>query len=306
MSVPTLIKRRFFRRKHLANRRIGNHQMLIDVNDRGIGRTLLNMKPNSPDREIAFMKVLRKELEPGMTALEIGANIGYATLIMAEIVGSKGKIYAFEPDPSNFKLLSRNIAINNYENVVSGYQMGISNANTSARFHKSKRSNLHSMTPTVHSSSTIDIDLIPVDEFMKDKRQPNFIKMDIEGHEVEALEGMFHTLKAAKPPLKILMEVHPQFYSEEHSLEKQLKRLIQNAFNTKYVISAGVGQPKWFAERGYNPVEVLDDGDWFRGIYTDVSNNDMLLSACHEHEHFIEHKGVLGKKIVRAVMLEKL
>ena len=144
-----------------------------------------------------------------------------------------------------------------------------------------------------------------LEEFMKDKGYPNFIKMDIEGHEVEALEGMYNTLRDARPPVKILMEVHPMYYSKTHSLEKQLRRLIDIGFNTKYVISAGVARPDFFAKHGYEPIEVLYTGGWYRGIYTNISNEHMLIAACHEHDQFIERRSIHTAKIVRAIMIEK-
>lgn len=298
------LRRKPWKKKYLT-RQIGNHVMIIDRYDKGIGKTLLNMKPNDPDREIAFMKIIRKELETGTNVIEIGANIGYVTLIMAEIVGSNGKIYAFEPVLSNYKLLNKNIKLNNYRGIVNTYQQGISNVTKKTKFHTSNKSNLGSITATKHTTNEIEIDLISTDDFMKGKNQINFIKMDIEGHEVEALDGMFNTLKNAKQPIKILMELHQDFYNEDHSLEKQLIRLFDIGFKTKYVISAGVGQPKWFKDHGYDPVEVLYDGFWYRGIYDDLTDEDMLAAACYNHEDFAENVQRPINRIVRAIMIEK-
>jgi hypothetical protein len=161
------------------------------------------------------------------------------------------------------------------------------------------------MANTKHSKSSIDITISTLDEFIKDKGCPDFIKMDIEGHEVEALEGMYSSLKNAELPVKILMEVHPMYYSENHSLEKQLRRLIDIGFKTKYVVSAGVAKPDFFAKHGYEPAEIFYTGGWYRGIYSDISNEHMLMATCHEHNQFIRHKNLYTKKIVRAIMIEK-
>jgi FkbM family methyltransferase len=279
--------------------------MYLDLKDRGISTTLIRMRPGSPEREAAFMKVLRQEMEEGMAAIDIGANIGYVALVMAELVGPSGRVFAFEPHPRNYSILIKNIEANGYAGFVFPYQMGISNTSGVSTFHISNASNLHSISYTKHTKTSMYIKVSTLDDFMKDKGYPNFIKMDIEGHEVEALEGMYDTLRSAKPPVKILMEVHPMYYSQTHSLEEQLRRLIDIGFNTKYVISAGVAKPDFFAKQGYEPIEVFYTGGWYRGIYTDVSNEHMLMAACHEHDQFIERKNIHTTKIVRSVMIEK-
>jgi len=279
--------------------------MYLDLKDSGISATLMGMRPGSPEREAAFMKILRQELTEGMTAIDLGANIGYVTLIMAELVGPSGRVYAIEPHPHNYSILVKNIEANGYAGLVFPYQIGISNVSGVSTLHVSDASNLHSISATKHTKTSIDIQASTLDDFMKDKGYPNFIKMDIEGHEVEALDGMYNTLRNAEPPVRILMEVHPMYYSETHSLEKQLRRLIGIGFNTKYVVSAGIPRPDFFVQHGYEPIEVVDTGRWYRGIYTDVSNEHMLMAACHEHEQLIEHENLHTTKIVRAVMIEK-
>ncbi len=63
-------------------------------------------------------KLVRKEVKKSDVVLDIGANIGYYTLILAKLVGKKGRVFAFEPDPTNFALLKKNISINGYKNVI--------------------------------------------------------------------------------------------------------------------------------------------------------------------------------------------
>ena len=53
-----------------------------------------------------------------MVVVDIGSNIGYYTLIAAKILGSSGKVYAFEPEPNNYELLLKNIEVNGYTNIV--------------------------------------------------------------------------------------------------------------------------------------------------------------------------------------------
>jgi len=294
------------RRNNLIKRKIGNHIMYLSQSDPGLSAQLLHMKYGGIEREPAFMKILRQELTEGMTAIDIGGNIGYVTLIMAELVGPSGVVYAIEPAPHNFSILTKNIRVNGYADFVFPYQIGISNVSGISKLYMSDASNLHSMSPTNNTRTSIEIHVSTLDDFMRDKGYPNFIKMDIEGHEVEALDGMYNTLRDAEPPVKILIEVHPMFYSDAHSLEKQLRRLIEIGFNTKYGVSAGVAKPDFFAKHRYEPREIFHaGGNWYRGIYTDISNEHMLMAACHEHKQFIKHRNSYVMKIVRSIMIEK-
>lgn len=304
-SILDFLVRRDPIRHNLIKRRIGNHLMYLDPKDPGLCATLMKMKSGSPEREAAFMKVLRQEVKKSMVAIDIGANVGYITLIMAELIGPSGRVYALEPHPRNYAILTKNIEVNSYASFVFSYQIGISNVHGVLKLHISDKSNLHSLSTSPNSKYSINVPVSTLDDFMKDKGYPDFIKMDIEGHEVEALEGMYNTLRNAQSPVKILMEVHPTFYSETHSLENQLRRLIDLGFNTKYVISAGIAKPDFFAEYGYEPREVFHTDGWHRGLYTDIPDEHMLRAACHEHEQYIKHKNLHTTKIVRAIMIEK-
>jgi len=293
-----------FFKKRLKKCKVGNHIMFLDREDKGISTTLMTLKKGT-DREPAFMKVLRQEVNEGMIALDIGANIGYVTLILADLVGTQGHVYAIEPGPHNFEVLNKNVIVNNYQDRVETFHRGVSDENKQSKFFISEQSNLHSMQKTKHTTSSVNIDLVKIDDFMKEKHSPNFIKMDIEGHEVEALNGMVEMLRNAPPPVKILIEVHPMYYSSEHSLEDSLRKLFDVGFNSKYVISAGTGRPDFFVNHGYEPDEIIETGNFARGIYSKISNEHLIISACRDHEQYLEKQDIHTTKIVRAIMIEK-
>ena len=87
-----------------------------------------------PTHEQFETEVFKKEIEKGDTVLDLGSHIGYYTLIAAELVGEKGKVFAFEPEPTNFVLLKKNIKINNYQNVIP-VQKAVSNKNGKGRLY---------------------------------------------------------------------------------------------------------------------------------------------------------------------------
>ena len=219
-SVWDFLVRRIPRKDSLIKRKVGNHIMYLDVKDPGISAALMKMRPGSPEREAAFMKTLRQEVEEGMTVIDLGANIGYVTLIVAELVGPSGRVYAIEPHPRNCSILVKNIEANGYAGLVFPYQIGISNVSGVSTFYISDASNLHSMSATRYAKSSIDIEVSTLEEFMKDKGYPNFIKMDMEGGEAIVLPSMKNYLRINKPVLYLSM--HPFFYKNPREDVKKI------------------------------------------------------------------------------------
>ncbi|MBP9940768.1 MAG: FkbM family methyltransferase, partial [Comamonas sp.] len=68
--------------------------------------------------EPEVLHALRQYIQPGSVVLDIGANVGYFTAHISKLVGSAGRVHAFEPEPRNFSLLSSNVAANHLQNVV--------------------------------------------------------------------------------------------------------------------------------------------------------------------------------------------
>jgi len=88
--------------------------MYIDSRDTTVGTSLLKWG----FFEKYETKLFKKSIKRGMVVLDIGANIGYYTLLAARLVGDEGKVFAFEPDPYNYSLLRKNIEANRYNNVI--------------------------------------------------------------------------------------------------------------------------------------------------------------------------------------------
>jgi len=284
-------------------------------NGGGIHGKLKNWKPGDPEREPAFTHIFKKEILGSSILFDIGANVGYYSFVAAQIMceGKHGLIYAIEPDPRNVDLLKRGIKRNEYNEFVFPYEMGFSNKKGNIDFHLSKATNLSSTVKTEHSNNVVSIPVDTLNMFAYKNRivKDNiFIRMDIEGHEVEVLQGAMTFLKKDFP-CKIFMEVHPQFYWEAHSLERELQKLIRLGFTTKVVISAAIAQPKLFAEHGYEPNQVFDCGRFERGIYYGMSNEDAISFASHQFredfdEVMINRSGeTFSNKIVRSILLER-
>lgn len=216
-------------------REIQGSKMFLDLSDRGICKDLFLYGI----RERKCTRIFKKELEEGMKVMDIGANIGYYTLIVASIVGNSGKVYAVEPDSRNFGLLKKNIEVNSYKNRVEPYNVAIGDENGEGLLLESECSNLRSIAKASdHQKISIErTRMVTVDEFLGN-RPVDFIKMDVEGFEYYIIKGMTKTLNK-NMPLKLFIEVHPEqirnYYGE--SVETMLESLSSANFKLKYLIT---------------------------------------------------------------------
>ncbi len=153
--------------------------------------------------------LVRKAVKGGDVVFDIGANIGYYTLIFAKVVGERGKVFAFEPDPQNFALLRKNVEINGYHNVVL-VRKAISNKTGRAKLYLCEENTAdHRIYDSGDGRASIAIDAIRLCDFLKDyDGRVDMIKMDIEGAEAGAIEGMSALFESTKD-ISIITEFWP-------------------------------------------------------------------------------------------------
>ena len=286
-----------------VTKKIGNYMMCLRPNEGGIHSNLMKISKRGGEREPGLLHIMRQELENGMVCMDVGANIGYVTLLMADKIGPDGIVYAIEPDPSNIELLNINMMMNGYSDRVNIFNMGMSNKCGESNFYVGKSSNLGGMAKTKSTrDKSIKVKVDTITNFCETNKVPGLIKMDIEGHEVEVLEGMCDLIKKKSFPCKIVMELHPVYYSKDHSLEHWMKKFLKYGFKTKYIVSAGVVQPDLFKIWGYDPVKSFKSN---RGLYDSFSDGHMLISCCYENKQWIPSKNKYSPKIARFVMIER-
>jgi FkbM family methyltransferase len=150
-------------------------------------------------------------LQPGMTAIDIGAHHGLYTLIAAKRVGPKGYVYAFEPSPRERQLLTQHIRLNRMRNVfVLNLALGNADGDTTLFLADGGESGCNSLRPpTVTAGTTlVRIHVTRLDDWLRQEgvAQVDFIKMDVEGGEMDLLKGAERCLER-KPRPVILSEV---------------------------------------------------------------------------------------------------
>lgn len=154
--------------------------------------------------EIALLKAM---LKPGDTVLDIGANIGFYARLLSEIVGPRGQVHCFEPDPINFAHLQENCRQLKNVHILN---KAVGPKTETIRIYTSKKLNVdHRTYEPEEYDQVLDIEAINIDAYVKEKQiRVNLIKMDIQGFEMQAIQGMTELLRNT-PQISLLSEFWP-------------------------------------------------------------------------------------------------
>jgi len=158
-----------------------------------------------------LQKAITDYVRPGMIVYEVGAHIGYITLMFARAVKT-GKVFAFEPLPANVERLRVNTALNDADQIGRLIPMAVSDETGNVRFLVHDRAAMGKLDG-VHGRSVsyvanLDVPAIRLDDFVfyDLNPPPNLVKMDIEGGGERAIPGMERILREARPIC--LLELH--------------------------------------------------------------------------------------------------
>ena len=161
----------------------------------------------SDDYEAEETKLISEIVKSGMTVLDIGGNIGYFTLLMANLVGKEGKIHTFEPNPPMYSRLEKNIKINPEldDGRITLHKIALSSKEGETIFYCpiEGHEGVGGLKNTKRASieKEIKVNIETLDKFVLDNKinKIDFIKMDIEGGELDVLKGAEDTLKKIRP-----------------------------------------------------------------------------------------------------------
>lgn len=150
-------------------------------------------------------QLFEKVITPGSVVFDIGAHVGYYTLLSAVLVGHTGMVFAFEPNPGNLSLLKRHLVINSLTNVKI-MDMAVSDRTGSVHFDNSPHSSMGHISPT----GTITVRTDSLDNLYAQQKvpAPDVIKIDVEGAELSVLRGGKNLLSTHHPV--IFLATHGQ------------------------------------------------------------------------------------------------
>lgn len=154
----------------------------------------------------------------GEIVLDVGANIGEFTLPAARAVGPAGKVYAFEPHPQAVELLRENVRSNGFTNVIV-IPKAVHESSGEVRIYSAPGSNVFDSVKPVFGRSYV-APACSLDDVVGSEPAIDFIKMDIEGGEADALRGARRVL--AKRP-RIVVEIH------SHDVRREVQSLLEQA-----------------------------------------------------------------------------
>ena len=156
--------------------------------------------------ELPLQQALKRELEPGDTFFDVGANAGFFTLIAARLVGPTGKCVAFDPAPANLASIREQIELNDLRSVTAVAE-AISGSEGTATFSFMEEGNaMGHLGSSSSSEASITVPVTTFDKAAERFGRPSFIKMDIEGAEKDAIGGAKHLLQTIRPAW--LIELH--------------------------------------------------------------------------------------------------
>ncbi len=197
--------------------------------------------------EEATTKLFKQIVKEKDVVVDLGANIGYFTLLAAKLVGKNGKVFSLEPEPKNFSYLKKNIEINNYSQVIAN-QKAVSNKNGKTKLYVCSYDTGHH---TINQYSgieaysrgrkskeeSIEIETVTLDSFLEGRTDSvDVIKMDVEGAEALVLAGMDKTLRSNQG-IKMFVEFFPLLIEKMGNSPREfIRKLLEDYRFSIYII----------------------------------------------------------------------
>ena len=199
--------------------------------------------------ETDLQQAARKFTHPGMVIYDIGANIGYISLVFARLSGENGSVYSFEALAENIQRLTHNIQLNHLQDRIRVNACAVVDSTRTVTFKTHSSGAMGKVVGSAgrdeHYLQKIQVNGLALDDFVFIQKNPapDLIKMDIEGGEVLAIQGM----------RRILKESRPVFFIELHGEESA--RVVWESLT-------GCGYELSLMKKGYKRVTALNQIGW--------------------------------------------
>jgi FkbM family methyltransferase len=153
---------------------------------------------------------IHSTLEPGDTFVDVGANIGYFSLLASSFVGPSGSVVAIEPSPMTFVKLQENIHLNRFHNIRT-VQAAAAGMESRIPFYRASNDAESSTVAVPGSIYEGDVSAAPLAELLSERElaRTRLIKIDVEGAELDVVTGLVPAVQRLRPDAEIVVEVHP-------------------------------------------------------------------------------------------------
>jgi FkbM family methyltransferase len=163
-------------------------------------------------------------IRAGDVVADVGAYRGTYTIIAAARVGSKGKVFAFEPTASNADAIAANVRLNAFDNRVVIEPAAVSAETGTAQFFAWGEATTNSLAVRHSDAATVEVRTVALDDYFSGQALPRVLKIDIEGAEILALRGAQRILAS---DARIICELHPYAWNQLQTSAEDLRALLQ-------------------------------------------------------------------------------
>ncbi len=178
-------------------------------------------------------------LHPGDVFVDVGANIGYFSVLAASVVGEQGTVFAFEPDPNNYRLLCANAELNGFNDNIIAVEAALSDTAGEGRLFLSE-DNLgdHQVYAGDEDRNSVPIVLHQGSHYLAGRlQQLDLLKIDTQGSEFQVIEGLMSLLCGLERKPHIIIELTPHSLRQAGASGRALIELL-----------ATLGQPFWIID----------------------------------------------------------
>ena len=181
-----------------------------------------------------------QSIRPGDVVVDVGANVGYYTILGGLLVGETGRVYAFEPDPVAFEILRRNVALHRLHNVVLE-QKAVSNEAGGIQFYiaESNKGDHRIYQPEGEQRASMEVEAVRLDAYFDGVEEAvDFVKVDTQGAEAMILEGMMNLVRRSEE-IVMAFEYSPRHLAGLGSTAQELLANLMSLQLRMFVLGRG-------------------------------------------------------------------
>lgn len=201
------------------------------------------------DYEPETFEFFRRNIKKGMTVLDIGGHMGLFAVVLGRLVGSKGKVFTFEPTPFTQKVLSEVVRLNDLEKQVEVRCEAVSKEKGEAIFYDTgtEVSNANSLVKSERGKGEIKVPMTSVDDFVSNNNlRVDCLKIDVEGVELDLLKGAKDTFMNQRPMARL--GLHPPFIIDNGQTLEEIWDILEE-YKMQVIFEGKECEKVWFCKQ---------------------------------------------------------